>query len=73
MSKKPDADEPRRRGWVIFQGAELGWTMREVELPESVIEAHLVRSWPAEIMAVVLSILERRISRILVERIDDAL
>lgn len=63
------SDEPIRTGWVLHQGGELGWTLREVELFDSDVEKHTVRRWPAEILSVVLAVLERRISRKLVERI----
>ncbi len=66
----PPVDEPMRRGWVLHQGGELGWTLREVVMPESEVERWTETRWPAEIMAVVLGVLERRIGRKLVERLD---
>ena len=67
----PMPDEPVRTGWVLHQGGELGWTLREVEMFDSDVEKHTVRRWPAEIMSVVLAIMERRILRKLVERMED--
>jgi hypothetical protein len=63
--------EPKRTGFVLNQAeGELGWVLREVELPESVIAEHTVRSWPAELLSIAYDNIEQRVSRKLVERLD---
>jgi hypothetical protein len=61
-----------RTGWVVCPdpAGDLGWKLREVELPESLVAEHTVREWPSEMMSIVLSNVEQRIGRKLVERLD---
>lgn len=65
---------PKRIVWCVTPApeGELGWVLRELELPEADVAAATVREWPPELLAIVLDNFEQRVSRRLVERIEDA-